>query len=72
LLKSIETKSFGIPNNNKNIKLFEELSNVLKTSNFQKNSTLEELEYNLEKSSKEFLRKNMELAPMVIISTIEI
>ena len=72
LLKSIETKSFGIPNNNKNIKLFEELINVLKTSNFQKNSTLEELEYNLEKSSKEFLRKNMELAPMVIISTIEI
>ena len=50
----------------------EKLTDILKTSNFQKKSTIKELEYSLEKSSKEFLRKNMELASMVINSTIEI
>lgn len=72
LFKSIEIKSFGIPNNKKNINLIEKLSVILKTSNFHNNFTVEELEHNLEKSSKEFLRKNMEFTPMVIISIIEI
>ncbi|MBI64469.1 MAG: ribonuclease J [Chloroflexi bacterium] len=72
LFKSIEIKSFGITNNKKNIKLLEKLSDILKSLNFQTNSTIKELEYSLEKSSKEFLRKNMEFTPMVIISTIEI